>query len=180
MRLLGAKKPSMAALGDDFVRARESRKLAIADVARQLHIRSEFIEAIENEHWEAIGDLVSLRGLLRTYARFLGLDGGAMVHRFNQDYAPALVSTQAVAVPRKFDMKAIGAVVLGVAAIVVVFFSLTQFVVRVRLHRHILATAQPQVTAAANTSVNSVATAAAAPTPSPSSESSPRARKSEK
>ena len=170
----------MAALGEDFQRARESRSFAIADVARQLHIRAEFLEAIETERWDEIGDLVSLRGLLRTYARFLGLDGGAVVARFNQEYAPGVVELPGAGERPPLDIKALGAVVVGVVAIIVVFFSLTQFVERVRLHRGaaavaVKAAATPHAAAKAKATIKPKPAASPIPSPRASSPAAPAA-----
>jgi transcriptional regulator with XRE-family HTH domain len=73
----------MAALGEEFRSAREARGLTLSDVAEQIHIRSVYLNAIENEDWKSIGAPVYVRGFIRTYARFLGLDGEDAIARFN-------------------------------------------------------------------------------------------------
>jgi cytoskeleton protein RodZ len=78
----------MAALGEEFRSAREARGLTLSDVAEQIHIRSVYLNAIENEDWKAIGAPVYVRGFIRTYARFLGLDGEDAVARFNEQAPP--------------------------------------------------------------------------------------------
>jgi hypothetical protein len=78
----------MAALGDEFRSAREARGLTLSDVAEQIHIRSVYLSAIESEDWPSIGAPVYVRGFIRTYARFLGLDGEAAVTTFNQATPP--------------------------------------------------------------------------------------------
>lgn len=78
----------MAALGEEFRSAREARGLTLSDVAEQIHIRSVYLNAIENDDWKAIGAPVYVRGFIRTYARFLGLDGEDAVGRFNQTAPP--------------------------------------------------------------------------------------------
>jgi transcriptional regulator with XRE-family HTH domain len=72
----------MPALGEEFRSAREARGLSLSDVAERLHIRSVYLAAIEDEDWKAIGAPVYIRGFMRTYARFLGLDAEAAVARF--------------------------------------------------------------------------------------------------
>jgi cytoskeleton protein RodZ len=79
---------SMPALGEEFRSAREARGLSVSDVAERIHIRSVYLTAIENEDWSSIGAPVYVRGFIRTYARFLGLDAEAAVARFN-DTLPA-------------------------------------------------------------------------------------------
>ncbi len=73
----------MAALGDRFRAARESRGLTLSDVAEQIRIRSVYLAAIEGEDWGAIGAPVYIRGFLRTYARFLGIEPEESVSEFN-------------------------------------------------------------------------------------------------
>lgn len=75
---------AMPALGEEFRSAREARGLTLSDVAEQIHIRSVYLNAIENEDWTAIGAPVYVRGFLRTYSRFLGLDAEAAVASFNR------------------------------------------------------------------------------------------------
>lgn len=72
------------ALGERFRAAREARGLSITDVAEQIRIRSLYLAAIEDENWNTIGAPVYVRGFLRTYARFLGLDPEEAVGAFNR------------------------------------------------------------------------------------------------
>jgi len=64
----------MPGLGDRFRAARESRGLSLSEAAEQIRIRSLYLEAIEDENWNAIGFPVYILGFLRTYARYLGVD----------------------------------------------------------------------------------------------------------
>ena len=72
------------ALGDRFREAREARGLALSDAAEQIRIRSVYLAAIEEENWSAIGAPVYVRGFLRTYARYLGIDPEEAVAAFNR------------------------------------------------------------------------------------------------
>lgn len=72
----------MSALGERFRAAREARGLSLSDVAEQIRIRSVYLAAIEDENWSAIGAPVYIRGFLRTYGRFLGLDTEEVVAEF--------------------------------------------------------------------------------------------------
>ena len=73
----------MPDLGERFRAAREARGLSLSDVAEQIRIRSVYLAAIEDENWPAIGAPVYVRGFLRTYARFLGLEPEEVVGEFN-------------------------------------------------------------------------------------------------
>ena len=76
-------------LGERFRAAREQRCLTLSDVSEHLRIRSVYLAAIEDENWKAIGAPVYIRGFLRTYARYLGLDPEEAVAEFNSGQGAA-------------------------------------------------------------------------------------------
>lgn len=117
---------AMPALGEEFRSAREARGLTLSDVAEQIHIRSVYLNAIENEEWPSIGAPVYVRGFIRTYARFLGLDAEAAVARFN-DAVPAErpgshVAPTAIVEERDRTGPSLWAIVGGLVALVLVAF----------------------------------------------------------
>lgn len=73
----------MPALGEELRAAREARSLSLSDVSERIHIRTMYLQSLEDEDWGAIAAPVYVRGFLRTYARFLGLDPEDAVQRFN-------------------------------------------------------------------------------------------------
>lgn len=75
-------------LGQRIRAAREARGLSLSDVAQQIRIRSVYLAAIEDESWSTIGAPVYIRGFLRTYARFLGIDPEEAVAAFNRTLPP--------------------------------------------------------------------------------------------
>ena len=92
----------MPALGERFRAAREARGLTLSDVAEHIRIRSVYLAAIEEENWTAIGAPVYIRGFLRTYARFLGLEPEEVVAEFNsQASAPPPPVPAAPGAPRE-------------------------------------------------------------------------------
>jgi cytoskeletal protein RodZ len=86
----------MAALGERFRDAREARGLTLSDVAEQIRIRSVYLAAIEDENWSVIGAPVYVRGFLRSYARFLGLDPEETVVAFNGAPAATVAPTPTI------------------------------------------------------------------------------------
>jgi cytoskeleton protein RodZ len=107
----------MPALGDEFRSAREARGLTLSDVAEQLHIRSVYLNAIETEDWKVIGAPVYIRGFIRTYSRFLGLDAESAIAQYNET-VPAERPSQAVAAISDDDDRA-GPSLWAVIAVVV-------------------------------------------------------------
>ncbi len=112
----------MAGLGESFRAAREARGLNLTDVGDQIHIRSVYLGAIENEDWSAIGAPVYVRGFIRTYARFLGLDVESSVQRFTESL-PAQSEPVPQAVARRTDRKRPSLALwvgIGVAAVLII------------------------------------------------------------
>ncbi|MGD1066213.1 MAG: helix-turn-helix domain-containing protein, partial [Vulcanimicrobiaceae bacterium] len=115
----------MPALGDGFRSAREARGLTLSDVAEQIHIRSVYLHAIETEEWPAIGAPVYVRGFIRTYARFLGLDAEAAVAAFNETVPserPPVPAATAERERRGLSPWAIGATVVALILVAIVAF----------------------------------------------------------
>lgn len=126
----------MPALGERFRAAREARGLSLSDVSEQIRIRSVYLAAIEEDNWSAIGAPVYVRGFLRTYARFLGLDPEEVVATFNSapvssqpiPAAPERISRSAHMAPeRSQEQGSRGAPLIWAAAVVAVL--LVAFVV---------------------------------------------------
>lgn len=122
----------MSALGEEFRSAREARGLSLSDVAERLHIRSVYLAAIEDEDWHVIGAPVYVRGFMRTYARFLGLDPESAVARFAAAVPagpPAAAPARAAAAPANAAEKraersspSLAAVLAIVVAVIAVLF----------------------------------------------------------
>jgi hypothetical protein len=69
-------------IGEILKNRRLERSLTLKDVAASTHISLRFIQALEEERWEAIPGTVYRQGFLRSYADHLGLDGNQLVRRF--------------------------------------------------------------------------------------------------
>jgi cytoskeletal protein RodZ len=63
------------AVGNKLREARTRRKLSLAEVEAETKIRSRYLQAIENEEWDQLPEDTYARAFIRTYGRFLGLDG---------------------------------------------------------------------------------------------------------
>jgi cytoskeleton protein RodZ len=168
----------MPALGEGFRSAREARGLTLSDVAEQIHIRSVYLNAIETEDWSSIGAPVYVRGFLRTYARFLGLDAEAAVAHFNEVVPPERAAAPTAAAEReggRLSPWAIGGVLV---ALLLVAFVAVEFIMYVQQGHGgadvAQATAPPQPAASASGSLAATAPdAAASPTPLPTPTATP-------
>ncbi len=65
-------------IGERLKRAREEKRLTIAQVVEQTRIRSHYLEALERDDLSASPSTAQARGFLRIYSDFLGLKSDAM------------------------------------------------------------------------------------------------------
>lgn len=114
----------MPSLGDEFRAAREARHLALSDIAERLHIRSVYLQNIEDEDWTAIAAPVYVRGFIRSYARFLGLDPEGAVNRYNAAIGetPSAIPGPLYVGPPSSEGPSIWVWLAGAAALILVAF----------------------------------------------------------
>ncbi len=65
------------------------RGLDFAQIEAATKIRGKYLQALENEQFEALPAEPYIKGFLRTYADYLGLDGQLYVDEFNSRYVAA-------------------------------------------------------------------------------------------
>ena len=79
----------MFQIGNSLRTAREHQQLELAAVERETRIRTKYLQALEEERFEVLPGTAYVKGFLRTYADFLGLDGPRFVDEFNERFVPA-------------------------------------------------------------------------------------------
>ena len=72
----------MATIGEELRRERLRAGLRIKDAEQALYIRAAYLEALEDDNFSLMAGDVYVKGYLRNYARYLGLDGDAFVSRY--------------------------------------------------------------------------------------------------
>jgi len=75
-------------IGATLREARSRRKVDLVDVEDAIKIRVRFLQAIENEEWDALPGGAYTRGFIRTYANHLGLDGERLAEDYRRSTAP--------------------------------------------------------------------------------------------
>jgi cytoskeleton protein RodZ len=78
----------MALLGARLQQARQARGVSALQVEIDTRIRATVITALESGDYESLPPEPFLRGLIRTYALYLGLDGEEMLRLYVADFAP--------------------------------------------------------------------------------------------
>ena len=87
-------------LGPSLRKVRTARGLTLEEAARDTRIRSEFLDAIENEDYERLLGDVHVRGCLRTYASYLRLSPDRVVDAYTENRPePLLTKTPPPAQP---------------------------------------------------------------------------------
>jgi cytoskeleton protein RodZ len=77
----------MFEIGGSLREARLKRGLTPADVQKAIRIRDRYLQALEEERWELLPGDAYVKGFLRTYADYLGLDANLYVEEYNSRYA---------------------------------------------------------------------------------------------
>jgi cytoskeleton protein RodZ len=71
-------------IGQTLRKARTDRDIELSEAERATKIRAKFIEAMEEERWEALPAPAYARGFLDIYARYLGLDQEALLDQYRE------------------------------------------------------------------------------------------------
>jgi hypothetical protein len=75
-------------IGPTLREARNRRKVDLSEVEAATKIRIRYLQAIENEEWDALPGGAYTRGFIRTYASHLGLDGDRLADDYRRATAP--------------------------------------------------------------------------------------------
>lgn len=75
-------------IGATLREARSRRKVDLVEVEAAIKIRVRYLQAMENEEWDALPGGAYSRGFIRTYASYLGLDGERLADDYKRSTAP--------------------------------------------------------------------------------------------
>jgi helix-turn-helix protein/uncharacterized protein DUF4115 len=73
-------------IGPALRKARLLRGKSIAEASRETRIRAEFLQALERERFEALLGDVYVRGCLRSYSTYLGMDPTGVLTMYNRHF----------------------------------------------------------------------------------------------
>jgi len=77
--------------GDYLMRERTLRNIPLEEISQRTRISMRVLQALEEERWEELPADVYVRGFLRTYSRYLGLDENEVLVRY-EDQRPGAVA----------------------------------------------------------------------------------------
>jgi len=114
-------------IGTSLREARLRRQIDFAEAEYGTKIRSKYLRALEDERFELLPSHTYIKGFLRSYAEYLGLDGQLYVDEYNSRYvvgeedAPVRVARRVPAArARRADRRESRLVVLALLGIAVV------------------------------------------------------------
>ncbi len=79
----------MFEIGNSLREARLRREIDFAEAEAATKIRGKYLRALEDEQFEVLPAQTYVKGFLRTYAEYLGLDGQLYVDEYNSRYVGA-------------------------------------------------------------------------------------------
>ncbi|MFQ5452103.1 MAG: helix-turn-helix domain-containing protein, partial [Candidatus Paceibacterota bacterium] len=65
---------------------RQKKELSLSDVQKETRIRKKYLTAVEAGDWNAFPSMTYIQGVIKTYAKFLGLDGKKLLAFFRREY----------------------------------------------------------------------------------------------
>ncbi len=148
----------MFEIGNSLREARERQGLGYPEIELATKIRAKYIRALEEEDFTSIPGDAYIRGFLRTYAEYLGLDGDVYV----DEYASRFITSWRDELPprperrrirtreRRLERRAVLLVLAGIVLVAVIVFAAWQIPgssthvpgLGKKQHRHSAATSQ--------------------------------------
>lgn len=76
----------MPTIGSILQKTRVQQERTLQEVSSALHIKTEYLEALEQDAYERIPGAVFAKGFIRNYGNYLGLDGTGLVQAYKTSY----------------------------------------------------------------------------------------------
>lgn len=109
-------------IGVVLKKAREKKKLSLAEISQKLHIRESFLDALETGHYYVFPGLAYGVGFLRTYAEFLGLDSKELIEQFHAETSGIKVQPIEMPIPQNYNlMPSFRTILMSVIALLIVY-----------------------------------------------------------
>ena len=118
----------MFEIGNSLREARFRQQLELTDVEQATKIRARYLQALEEESFDALPAQTYVKGFLRTYADYLGLDGQLYVDEYNSRYSVGdeeprepVVARRTATVQHRYRRLESRGVIFGLAGIAALF-----------------------------------------------------------
>lgn len=77
----------MRTVGEILKKARQEKNLAFDEIEKSLRIRKKFLMALEENAWDKLPSLPYIKGFLKNYSTFLGLNAEEMTAIFRRQFS---------------------------------------------------------------------------------------------
>jgi len=116
--------------GHYLKKEREKKNISLRDVSRNTRVREHFLEAIEEDRYDLLPPPTFVKGFLRSYAKYVGLDPNEVVLRFQSITNPPPKEELSPPPEEEISQKArpfwiMGGAILGGIILILLFLSLT-------------------------------------------------------
>ena len=85
----------MSSIGNILRTERETQGRTLTEVSKASYIKTKYLSALEEENFAAIPGEVYVKGFIRAYASYLGMDGEELVAQYDVPSEPVLLQKEA-------------------------------------------------------------------------------------
>ena len=86
----------MKTTSEVFSSQRRIKKYSLEKIARDLHVKKEYLEALEAGDWQNLPEPPFVKGFIKSYAAYLGLDPSHMTALYRREYDEKKYPSKAV------------------------------------------------------------------------------------
>jgi cytoskeletal protein RodZ len=76
----------MVSVGELLNKERLRKNITLKQVEKEIRIREKLLQAVEQNNWAEFSSKIYITGIIRNYAKYLGLDPNKMLIFFRRDY----------------------------------------------------------------------------------------------
>ena len=85
----------MSSIGNILRTERETQGRTLTEVSKAVYIKTKYLSALEEENFAVIPGEVYVKGFIRAYASYLGMDGEELVAQYDVPSEPVLLQKEA-------------------------------------------------------------------------------------
>ena len=85
----------MSSIGNILRTERETQGRTLTEVSKAVYIKTKYLSALEEENFAAIPGEVYVKGFIRAYASYLGMDGEELVAQYDGPSESVLLQKEA-------------------------------------------------------------------------------------
>lgn len=85
----------METAGNLLITRRKAKRISLKKAARDLRIKTEHLQALENSQWQTLPEPIFVKGFIKSYAQYLNLDPDHLLALYRREYDEANYSPKA-------------------------------------------------------------------------------------